>query len=241
MGSKKVAVVTGAGSGIGRATALWLVDAGYEVVAVGRRVEALEEVAALRPGWVRVVSVDVGDLDAVVAGLGGLRVDVVVLSHGVCHTERHDGVGAVGVWRESLRVNLDGAFFVLHVLLPGVRDGGRVVAVSSGLGKVGRGGKSAYAAAKHGLLGLVRCVAQEVAGRGITVNAVCPGWVETEMAVADLGRAGDVAEGRAVAVGGIAMGRFVRAEEVAGLIGWLCGEGAGMVTGEAFGIDGGAV
>lgn len=231
------AVVTGAGSGIGRAVALMLVDAGYDVVAVGRRVAPLTALAEERPGRVRVVALDVRDADAVADGLGGVVADVVVVNHGICHTAAHDELGALAVWRETLATNLDGAFHVLHVLTPSMRDGGRVVAVASGLGKRGRAGKSAYAASKHGLLGLVRCLALELAPRGITVNAVCPGWVETEMAAADLARGGVGA--RAVAVGGIPLGRFVEAGEVASLVGWLCSGGGAMVTGAAYDLSGG--
>lgn len=238
MTAPMTAVVTGAGTGIGRAVALALIDAGHDVVAVGRRRAPLDALAAARPGRVRAVAVDVRDAAAVADALGGVVADVIVVNHGICHTVAHDARDALAVWRETLATNLDGAFHVLHVLTPAMRDGGRVVAVASGLGKRGRAGKSAYAASKHGLLGLVRCLAYELAPRGITVNAVCPGWVETEMAAADLARAGGDAA-RAAAVGGIPLGRFVGAEEVAGLVGWLCSGGAAMVTGAAYDLSGG--
>lgn len=236
-------VVTGAGSGIGRATTLALVAAGHHVTAVGRRKAPLAALAANTPGRITPLPLDVSDAAAVgeashrIGGPDGI--DGIVINHGICHTMPYDGPHALAVWHQTLRVNLDGAYYVLHALAPRVRDGGRVVMVSSGLGKLGRAGKAAYAASKHGLLGLMRCLAHELAPRQITVNAVCPGWVDTGMAAADLDRSGDGAAARADAEAAIPLRRFVRADEVAGLIGWLCSDAAGVITGQAYNISGG--
>ena len=135
-----------------------------------------------------------------------------------------------------LAVNLDGVFHGLRLAAPRLRQGARVVVISSGLGKLGRAGYGAYAASKHGVLGLMRCAALELADRGIRVNAVCPGWVDTDMARADLCRNGTA---RQEAEALIPMGRFVRPEEVAELVRWLASPASGPVTGQAFNISGG--
>ena len=143
-----------------------------------------------------------------------------------------------------LSVNLQGAYAVLGAAAPRMPDGGRIVAVSSGLGKLGRAGYSAYCASKHALLGVVKCTARELAPRGITVNAVCPGWVDTPMARADVARAAlasgrSADEVRAEVAAGIPIGRMVEPAEVAALIAWLCSPEAAAVTGEAYNISGG--
>lgn len=174
------------------------------------------------------------------------RVDTLIVNAGRCETGPIDGPDAGSIWRRVMAVNLDGAFNTLRVAGPRISAGGRVVLVSSGLGRRGRAGYTAYTAAKHGVLGLCRALALEWAPRGITVNAVCPGWVETAMALADIGRAAEQAGEppaavRARAEAGIPLGRFVTADEVAGLIAWLTSADAGMITGQAHGISGGEV
>lgn len=238
-----IAVVTGAGTGIGRCVAERLLDRGHHIVAIGRRPAPLADLAARSPARVTPLPLDVADAAAVDDALGAIpRVQALVINHGVCHTVPHDAPEAVHVFHHTLAVNLSGAMHVLHALSPRVADGGRIVTVASGLGKLGRAGKSAYAASKHGLLGLTRCVARELAPRRITVNAVCPGWVDTEMARADLTReagADAPAAVRRAAEAAIPLGRFVKPDEVAALVAWLCGPEAGMITGQAYNISGG--
>lgn len=240
--SDPIAVITGAGSGIGRCVADRLV-ADHHVVAIGRRPAPLDALAAAHPGRVTALPLDVADHAAVDEALADLpAVRVLVINHGVCQTVPHDAPEAVHVFHQTLAINLSGAMHVLHALSPKLVDGGRVVTVSSGLGKLGRGGKSAYAASKHGLLGLTRCVADELAPRGITVNGVCPGWVDTDMARADVVReaaGGDPNAVRAEAESHIPLGRFVKPDEVAALICWLCSPAANMITGQAYNISGG--
>lgn len=240
-------VVTGATGGIGAACVHRFVAGGWDVVAVGRSAESLTRLAESFPPDRRPLSValDVGDGDAVAEALGGLGpVQAVVAAAGVCRQARLADADGPAVWRDVLRTNLDGVYHTLRALAPDMPNGGRVVAVSSGLGKLGRPGYGAYAASKHAVLGLVKCVARELAPRAITVNAVCPGWVDTEMARADLDYTAETgacpaSELRASAEAAIPLGRFVTADEVAALIGWLVSEEAAAITGQAFNISGG--
>jgi NAD(P)-dependent dehydrogenase (short-subunit alcohol dehydrogenase family) len=132
----------------------------------------------------------------------------------------------------------------LRAVVPSMAENGRVVIVSSGLGKRGRAGYGAYCASKHGVLGLVRALAPELAPRGITINAVCPGWVDTGMAASDLARTArergtSAAEERAAAEAAIPVGRFVAPAEVAGLIAFLASIEAAAITGQAYNVSGG--
>lgn len=174
------------------------------------------------------------------------RIDTLVVNAGRCETAAIDHADAPAVWRRVMAVNLDGAFHTLRAASERLVDGGRVVLVSSGLGRRGRPEYAAYTAAKHGVLGLCKALALEWAPRRITVNAVCPGWVDTDMARGDVARTAaqngePTAAFRARAEAGIPLGRFVSADEVAALIGWLASADAGMITGQAYGISGGEV
>lgn len=242
------AVVTGAATGIGRAVSGRLIEAGFRVVGIGRRLEALRgarrSLSAREHEFV-IREADVRDEQALARALEGIGpVRAVVANAGIVRQARLDADDAREVWREVLATNLDGVFNTLHAAAPLLSDCARVVVVSSGLGKLGRAAFGAYAASKHGVLGLVKCVAKELAPRKITVNAVCPGWVDTDMARADLERfarddAADVRDAEARVLAGIPLGRFVDPSEVASLVGWLVSDEAAAVTGEAFNISGG--
>lgn len=241
----RTCVVTGATSGIGWALTRLLVTGGDTVVGMGRDAAKLA-VARAEFGEAFVpMQVDVVDADEVSAALRDLgHIDALVVNAGKCDQARLEDANADAVWHDLLGVNLTGAFYCLRAARPNMTTGGRVVTVSSGLGKLGRAGYGAYAASKHGLLGLTKSAAAELAPEGINVNAVCPGWVDTPMAAADVKRTAERAgvptqELRAQALAGIPLGRFVQSEEVAQLIVWLLSPAASAVTGQAYNISGG--
>ncbi len=242
----KRAVVTGAGTGIGRATTALLLEKGFEVVAIGRDKESLEQMKqdmGDRGPKVIPLALDVRDGAALGDALSNLGpVDVLVANAGVCKQGRIDDPDTDAIWQEVLSINLHGAWQTFRAVMPLMKSDGRAVVVSSGLGKLGRAGYSAYTASKHGVIGIVKCLAKELAPKRITVNAVCPGWVDTEMAKRDLVRTAEEEgttfdQAKKAALEGIPLGRFVEVEEVANLICWLVSEEAAAITGQAYNIS----
>ncbi len=248
------AVVTGGGRGIGAAIAGALARHGAAVTVFGRNAPGLAStVAALASsapcGW---ELADVRD-DAALAGAferaAALRGPVAILVNnaGVARSApfaRTDDA----LWRELLDVNLTGVFHACRAVLPGMVNAGfgRIVNVASTAGLVGYPYVAAYCAAKHGAVGLTRALALEVATAGVTVNAVCPGYTDTDMVadavtniVAKTGRTVDQA--RAALVERNPQMRLVTPEEVANAIAWLCLPGAEAVTGQAISVSGGEV
>jgi len=191
------------------------------------------------------VTTDIRDAKKLQASLAKVdKVRALVLNAGICRQARATDPDADQVWDEVLSSNLDGAWNTVRSILPKMGTGGRIVFVSSGLGKLGRAGYGAYAASKHGMLGLAKCLALELAPMKITVNSVCPGWVDTEMAAADLRRTAfktgkPVVKVEDQAVARIPIGRMVAPKEVASLIAWLISREAASVTGQAYNICGG--
>jgi 3-oxoacyl-[acyl-carrier protein] reductase len=252
----QVALVTGGGKGIGRAIALELAARGARVLVSGREEHALADVVgeiAHGGGTARHVVGDVRDEQQVrtavlrAADLWG-RLDAAVANAGVSGAGPLGRGGGPSAEESRARVvfetNLLGAYYLFDAAVAVMKGPGRLIAISSVLGKFGVAGQAAYCASKAGLHGLVRAAAVELGGRRITCNAVCCGWVDTDMARA---RLAELAAERGLAPAAMAtqaraevpLGRFVEAEEVARLVAYLCGTDGAAVTGQALSICGG--
>jgi 3-oxoacyl-[acyl-carrier protein] reductase len=242
----KTAVVTGASRGVGAATALLLARCGVGV-ALGYRSRDDEAASVVRE--VRALGVDGvavrGDLareesaaalfDAASKALGG--VDFFVGNAGVWPPEDVPlSRMETGQWRHTLAANLDSIFFTTREAARQLRPGGSVVLVSSTAGQRGEAFHADYAATKGALISLVKGLCVELAPRGIRVNAVAPGWIDTEMVAGAL-----AGEAGARAASGIPLGRIASADDVAGPIVFLCSELARHVTGEILNVNGGSV
>ena len=243
------ALVTGGGSGVGKAIALALAEAGVEVTICGRRADALEAVAA-ESKRIHGIVADVTDERAVTALYEKAEAargpfDIVIANAGAADSAPAHKV-TLDDWRKTLDVNLTGAFLTVKPALAGMaaRKAGRIVFIASTAGLKGFAYVAPYVAAKHGVIGLMRALAVETAKTGVTVNAVCPGYVETEMLeqsvrkiVEKTGRSAE--DARAIITATNPQGRLIQADEVADTVLWLCGENAGSVTGQAISVSGG--
>jgi NAD(P)-dependent dehydrogenase (short-subunit alcohol dehydrogenase family) len=246
------AVVTGGGTGIGRAIAKTFALAGATVAVTGRKLESLEETVREihhDSGMASAYRLDVTDPAAVAETFARISRDL----GGIDCLVNNAGAGGPNAlsqpgedrWREILSVNLDGMFFCTREALRPMRDGGRVINISSVLGKFGVPGYTAYCTSKHGVIGFTRALALEVAPRKITVNAVCPGWTDTEMARTGLdllaqGMGVAFEEAKKTALAQVPLGRMVTPEEVAGLCAFLASDAAAAMTGTAISICGGS-
>lgn len=235
-------LITGGGSGIGRGIARHFADAGDDVTIAGRRMAPLQETDGGRGMTCR--EVDVTDEDSVKA-LFETPFDVIVANAGAGTATRVADM-ALDQWQDTLAVNLTGVFLTFREGLRGMGAGGRLIAVASTASLMGGGNIAAYSAAKHGVLGLVRSLAIEVAREGITCNAVCPGFVDTDMgqaAVSGVMKRLDVPRDKAekMVVSGNPMRRMIDVNEVVAAVDFLASPGASMVNGHALAVSGGEI
>ena len=242
----RTAVITGGGSGIGAAAARRFASQGAKVVLVGRRKDRLDAVAKEIGTTARAIACDVASSSAVEAMAREVGpCDVLVNNAGIAKSAPIAKTDDA-LWNEILAINLTGTFLCTRAFLPGMteRGWGRVINVASIAGKAGMQYTSAYCASKHGVVGLTRAVALECARKGVTVNAVCPGWVDSEMtdtSVANISGKTKMseAEARAFLAGQSPQNRLMTPEEIAGLIAWLCSDEAAGITAQAINVDGG--
>ena len=242
--ANQIAVVTGAGRGIGRAIALKFASEGADVVVVSRTQENSEKVAAEiralgRKAWAH--AVDVADAAAVSAATEKIlaeagKVDILVNNAGVTR----DGLlmrMSDADWDTVLDTNLKGAFLVTKAFSRAMikARAGRIINVSSVIGLIGNAGQTNYAASKAGLIGFTKSVAKELAGRGITANAIAPGFIETDM-TSEL-----KPEMRDAILKQIPLGSFGSAEDIAAAALYLAGPAGRYVTGQVLTVDGGMV
>ncbi|MBS0339423.1 MAG: SDR family oxidoreductase [Proteobacteria bacterium] len=246
-------VVTGAARGIGAAIARSLASQGASLSLMGRRRDALQQLAGTLPGSGHAVVVaDVADAESVNAAFAQARaalgpVAILVNNAGQAESAPFHKT-SLQLWQQMLAVNLTGTFLCAQAALPDMLQAkwGRIINIASTAGQKGYPYVSGYVAAKHGVVGLTRSLALEVARKGVTVNAVCPGYTETDIlresianVVAKTGRSQD--EAMAEFAAGNPQGRIVQPEEVADAVRWLCGAAAGSINGQSISVSGGEV
>lgn len=243
-------VVTGGGQGIGAAIARLLVAQGANVTVLGRTLATVQALATEQPAHLHAVSADVSDAEQVEAAFANARqrfgpISILINNAGQASSAPFLKTDAA-LWNQMLAVNLTSTLLCTQAAVPDMLASGwgRVVNIASTAGLTGYAYVAAYCAAKHGVVGLTRALALEFAKKGLTVNAVCPGYTETDIVrnsianvMAKTGRTEPQA--RAEFTAGNPQGRLVQAEEVADTVAWLCGPAAGAITGQSIAVCGG--
>jgi len=249
----RIALVSGGGSGIGKAIAVKLAKNGANVAIASRNRDQLQKVAtelAQKGLTVLPVAMNIrlkSDVDRAVAE--------VVAQWGAVHIlVNNAGISGLSLmsnaddskWYDIVDTNLNGMYLLTKAALRHMPDlaGGRIINISSVLGKFGVPGYAAYCTTKHGMIGFTRALALEVVSRGITVNAICPGWVDTEMANLGINETAKLQgitpeEFKAQAVAAVPIRRFLEAEEIAELVAYVASDAARGITGQAMNICGG--
>ena len=247
--SGKHALVTGGGTGIGLAIAQALAAQGATVTITGRRADVLEAVAE---GGLFAQQMDVADEASVVTGTAAAvaargPIQICVANAGIAEGKTLQKTD-LEFWHKIMRINLDGAFLTIRESLRSMQetDWGRVIAISSIAGLKGLKGAGAYAASKHGVVGLMRTYSEEFLGSPYTFNTLCPGYVETDIVTRQMSsiaaRTGQSeAEARAYMASGNRHKRLLQPEEVSAAALWLCGAGSDSVNGQEIAIAGGTL
>lgn len=244
------ALVTGAGGGVGRAIALRLARDGYAVTLAGRTLFTLQGTAAAiadSGGTARHLVCDVASREQVDRAVDTAErergpIDVLVNNAGVSESAPFVSMDD-GVWERTLAINLNGTYHCMRAVAPGMfsRRSGRIINIASSAGKVGYPYTAAYVASKHGVLGLTRSVALEAASKGVTVNAICPGWIASDMTDRSIARiaaqTGKTVEAARLVIEGMnPQGRLIRPEEVAEVAAFLASPDGAGTNGEAIDI-----
>lgn len=249
----KIALVTGGGTGIGKSIATLLCKNGAQVAVVSRGRTHLEETATeldRKNLSVLPVQADLRNKTDVRRAVGQ-----IVSRWGAIHIlVNNAGISGLSLmsddddskWLDIIDTNLNGLYFITKEVLRQIPDhsGGRIINISSVLGKFGVPGYSAYCTSKHGMIGFTRALALEVVQRGITVNTLCPGWVDTDMAQLGIEQTAKLQgitpeQFRAQAVAAVPIRRFLEADEVAELVCYIASDAARAITGQAINICGG--